>query len=347
MRFYGPQKPLFDKTWRLPDVERVAAISGRAENAVPVTVDNFVRAETDTLFDSMVKQVGMARFLHHREPMAIDHQTVIRANRDTLYSAAVFDLDAGPVTITLPDAGSRFMSLQTISEDHYTTTVYGAGEHTFDKAMIGTRYLMIGIRTLVNPNDPGDVQKVHALQDAIKVTQPGGPGRFEAPAWDSVSHKKVRDALLVLASTVTDTSRAFGTKDQVDPVQRVIGAASAWGANPPRDAIYLNVVPERNDGTTVYRLMVKDVPVDGFWSVSVYNEKGYYEPNPQDAYSFNNVTAKPSPGGATTIQFGGCGGKVANCLPVTPGWNYMVRLYRPRADVLNGTWKFSGAQPMK
>lgn len=347
MRFYGPQKPLFDKTWRLPDVERVAAISGRAENAVPVTVDNFVRAETDTLFDSMVKQVGMARFLHHREPMAIDHQTVIRANRDTLYSAAVFDLDAGPVTITLPDAGSRFMSLQTISEDHYTTTVYGAGEHTFDKAMIGTRYLMIGIRTLVNPNDPGDVQKVHALQDAIKVTQPGGPGRFEAPAWDSVSHKKVRDALLVLASTVTDTSRAFGTKDQVDPVQRVIGAASAWGANPPRDAIYLNVVPERNDGTTVYRLMVKDVPVDGFWSVRVYNEKGYYEPNPQDAYSFNNVTAKPSPGGATTIQFGGCGGKVANCLPVTPGWNYMVRLYRPRADVLNGTWKFSGAQPMK
>ena len=24
-RFYGPEKPLFDKTWRLPDIERIAA----------------------------------------------------------------------------------------------------------------------------------------------------------------------------------------------------------------------------------------------------------------------------------------------------------------------------------
>ena len=41
-------------------------------------------------------------------------------NRDTLYSAAVFDLDAGPVSITLPDAGRRFLSMQVINEDHYT-----------------------------------------------------------------------------------------------------------------------------------------------------------------------------------------------------------------------------------
>ena len=27
---------------------------------------------------------------------------------------------------------------------------------------------------------------------------------------------------------------------------------------------------------------------------------------------------------------GGCDGKIANCLPITPGWNYWVRLYRPR-----------------
>ena len=23
-----------------------------------------------------------------------------------------------------------------------------------------------------------------------------------------------------------------------------------------------------------------------------------------------------------------------------PGWNYMVRLYRPRKEILDGTWKF-------
>jgi len=61
---------------------------------------------------------------------------VIRLNRDTLYSAAVFDLDGGPVTITLPDAGKRFMSMQIIDEDQYTPqVVYGAGRYTFPRTM--------------------------------------------------------------------------------------------------------------------------------------------------------------------------------------------------------------------
>jgi hypothetical protein len=67
---------------------------------------------------------------------------------------------------------------------------------------------------------------------------------------------------------------------------------------------------------------VKDVPVDGFWSISVYNAKGYFEPNPQNAYTLNNITAKKSPVGSVAIQFGGCETGIANCLPVTPGWNY-------------------------
>ena len=38
-------------------------------------------------------------------------------NRDTIYSAAVLDLDGAPVTISLPDAGKRFMSMQVINQD--------------------------------------------------------------------------------------------------------------------------------------------------------------------------------------------------------------------------------------
>src|SRR5690242_9969641 len=100
--------------------------------AEPVTVDNFARAESDLYFASAVKDAGgIGKFLHHREPMAIDKQAVIRANRDTLYSAAVLDLDAAPVTVTLPDAGERFMSLQVINEDHYVPEVnYGGGSYT-------------------------------------------------------------------------------------------------------------------------------------------------------------------------------------------------------------------------
>ena len=86
------------------------------------------------------------------EPAPLDQQTVIRLNRDTLYSAGVFDLDAGPVTITLPDSGQRFMSLQVINEDHYTPAViYQPGSHTFTRDSVGTRYMVAAFRTLVDP----------------------------------------------------------------------------------------------------------------------------------------------------------------------------------------------------
>jgi hypothetical protein len=37
----------------------------------------------------------------------------------------------------------------------------------------------------------------------------------------------------------------------------------------------------------------------------------------------------------------GSDGKIPDCLPTMAGCNYMVRLYRPRSEVLSGTWKIS------
>jgi hypothetical protein len=315
--------------------------------ATPVTVDNFRRAESDMYFASVIQQAGgIGKFSHNREVMPIDNQTVIRSNRDTLYSGAVFDLDAGPVTITLPDAGQRFMSLVAIDEDQYAITVfYGAGSYTFNRDLITTRYFLAAVRTLVNPADLQDVKAVHALQELIKVDQ-GGPGRFEVPNWDQTSRKKLHDALLVLGTTIPDLKRMFGGRDEVDPVRHLVGTAMAWGGNPERDAVYLNITPTQNDGKTVHRLTVEDVPVDAFWSISVYNAQGYFEKNSNNAYTLNNLTAEKNQDGSVTVQFGGCDGKSPNCLPITSGWNYIVRLYRPRAEILNGTWEFPEAQPV-
>ena len=311
-------------------------------NTIPVTVDNFIRAESDLYFRGILKDSGaIGKFNHRREPARIDNQTVIRLNRDTLYSSAVFDLDAGPVTITLPDAGKRFMSMQVISEDHYVPeVVYGKGSYTLTQDKVGTRYVAIAIRTLVDPVDAKNIEQVHKLQDEIKVDQ-AAVGKFEAPNWDQASQKKVRDALLVLATTMPDFSKAFGTKAEVDPVRHLVGTAAAWGGNPDKDVTYLNIAPAKNDGTTIYKLTVKDVPVDA----SLYNADGYYEKNPYDAYSINSITGKKDAGGSIAIQFGGCDGKIPNCLPIMKGWNYTVRLYRPRAEILNGEWKFPEPQP--
>jgi len=315
--------------------------------AIPVTADNFPRAETDMYLARVVQENGgFGKFFHYRQPMPIEKQDVVRANRDTLYSAAVFDLDAAPVTITMPDAADRFMSLIVIDEDEYVPGVfYGAGKHTFTKADIGTRYAHIGIRTLVDPDNPGDIEAVHRLQDAIEVTQTSH-GRFEIPNWDKESQKKVRDALIALSATLPDMRHAFGARDQVDPVRHLIASASAWGGNPDKDALYLNVTPALNNGQTAHWLHAQDVPVDGFWSITVYDQNGYIPPNDRKVYSFNNLTAKTDDDGAVTIQFGGDPVRAKNCIPIVPGWNYMVRLYRPRAEILNGTWRFPEAQPV-
>ena len=311
-----------------------------------VIADNFIRAESDLYFGNIVGDGGFGKLNHIRELTPLDKQLVVRSNRDTLYSAGVFDLDAGPVTITMPDPGGRFMSMQVITEDHYVPAVfYGQGEHTLTRDDIGTRYVAVAIRTLVNPNDEADLDDVHALQDAIAVQQDDA-GSFEIPDWDPVSQEAVRDALLQLAATLPDSKKMFGTKDDTDPVRRLIGSAAAWGGNPEKDAIYFSVHPAENDGAKVYRISVGQVPVDGFWSVTVYNNDGYFTPNPQNAYSLNDITARRGTGGIITIQFGGCDAATPNCLPITPGWNYLVRLYRPRDEILSGEWTFPEAQPI-
>lgn len=311
-----------------------------------VSPDNFIRAESDLYFGNVVRDGALGQFTHFRDFGPLDNQLVVRQNRDTLYSVGVFDLDAGPVTVTLPDAGDRFCSLQVITQDHYVPTViYTGGRHTFDRDRIGTRYVMLALRTLVDPNDPADLAAVHALQDAVAIDQ-AAPGHFEIPDWDPVSQKAVRDALIALFATLPDSRGMFGPAGEVDPVRRLIGAAAAWGGNPERDALYLTVSPDANDGATPHWLTVHDVPVDGFWSVTVYNAEGYFTPNPVGAYSVNSVTAVRDADGAVTIQFGGAADQATNHLPITPGWNYLVRLYRPRQEILDGSWSFPTAQPV-
>jgi hypothetical protein len=249
------------------------------------------------------------------------------------------------VKITLPNASKRFMSMMVVNEDHYVYEVdYGAGNYNFTKSEVGTRYVMMALRTLADPTNPQDLKAAHALQDAVIVKQ-RNPGQFEVPDWDPVTQNKMRDALLVMNASLPDLKKAFGSRFQVDQVRHLIGTAAAWGGNPDKDAVYLNVTPSKNDGAAIYKLNVPGkVPVNAFWSVTVYNADGFFQKNQYDAYSLNSITAKKATDGSVAVQFGGCDGKIPNCLPTPPGWNYMVRLYRPRDEILNGKWKFPEAK---
>lgn len=323
------------------------AAAQTGQSPVIVTRDNFVRAETDFHFAQTVRAGGFSRLVPRREMVPVNRQGVVRMNRDTLYSAGVFDLAAAPVTITLPDPGHRYMSLQAISEDQYTPLVaYAPGRYAIDEAEAGTRYAMLLVRTLADPRRTDDMAAAHRLQDAIVVEQPR-TGTFEVPYWDSASREAVREELDALSRQQhIDSSRMFGTRGDVEPFAYLIGAATGWGGLPRSAAVYEGSAVSRNDGKTVYRLTVQNVPVDGFWSISVYNRAGYFEKNELDAYSINNLTAVSNADGSVIVQFGGCNREITNCLPIMPGWNYTVRLYRPRAEVLSGAWNFPKPQPV-
>jgi hypothetical protein len=307
--------------------------------AINVNVDNFARAETHRMMADLQRDAGgINRFEHNRAPASVDKQTVIRMNRDTLYSFAVVDVAAG-ASLTLPDAGSRYLSVMAVNEDHHINRVcHEPGTYELTAEDLGSAYVVLAARTLVDPQDPDDLAAVAALQDQLLLDVATGR-TFVPPDYDTASLDRTRQALLSLAADMTSFESSFGRREDVDPVHHLIGSAAGWGGLPDAEATYVGVSPGLPVGE--YELTVgADVPVDGFWSISVYNAEGFFEPNERDAYNVNSITAVHDDDGSVTVRFGGDGDPARNSLPITDGWNYLVRLYRPRPEILAGEWTF-------
>lgn len=310
--------------------------------SIHVGADNFVRAETDRMFADLQRDAGGINiFLHNRAPAEIEHQTVIRLNRDTLYSFAVVDL-AGGATLTIPEHGTRYLSAMVVNNDHFINTIHHeAGTYELTADGQGSRYVLVGVRILADPDDPADLAQVARLQDLLELTA-GSAVPFDDPDYDSTSLDATRTALLALVAQSTDLDRTFGRPDQVDPVRHLMGTAAGWGGLPSTEATYVPAAP-RVAGN--HELTLADVPVDGFWSVSVYNAQGFFEPNERNSYSVNNITGTADEDGAVTVRFGEFPAGTPNVVPTAPGWNILVRLYRPRPEILDGTWQLPPLRP--
>ena len=73
----------------------------------------------------------------------------------------------------------------------------------------------------------------------------------------------------------------------------------------------------------------------------VYNADGFFEA-PAETVSVSDVTAERDADGRVTVHFGG-DPDAPNHLRIMPGWSYVVRLYRPCAAILGGSWQFPKA----
>ncbi len=117
-------------------------------NNVLVTPETYIRAECDRQFGTIVKTAGgLNRFYHLRSITPLNGQSIIRMNRDTLYSQSVVDTSKG-ATITVPELPpDRYVSVELVDNDHYCPCViYEAGTYELPR---DTKYLGLFVRIQV------------------------------------------------------------------------------------------------------------------------------------------------------------------------------------------------------
>jgi len=323
--------------------------SAIAEEVVPINIEQFPTAETDHMMKVAIDSFDcLGKWSHMRGFTPIDKQNVVRMNRDTLYSSLVLDLTE-PATIIKPDTKGRYQSILVLNEAHFAKlTAYEPGKYKLTKEKMGSRYVVVIARTLVDAEDDADVIEAHKAQDGLKVVQKS-KGHFEVPNWDPKGLGEIRESLKVLGKYLKNRDKAYGQNiKEVDPVAYLIASADAWGGWKPVNTVYQSFVPQKNDGKTAYTLTLKNVPAgkNAFWSISVYNKNGYFEKNKFDKYVINSRKAVVDEGGAVTIHFGGDSSQ-SNFLPIMPEWNYMIRIYLPQARYFDGSLKAPESQPVK
>lgn len=310
-----------------------------------VTPETYIRAETDRMFYGVARQAGGVNKLYHfRQVTPLDKQTVVRMNKDTLYSMGGVDTEGG-ATITVPEMPKdRYFSVYLVDNDHYCPgVIYTPGTHELPK---DNKYLGIGVRIqLLHPNDPADIALVNKLQDQF-VLQANSADPFPEPDWDKKS----------LAALTAEYNQEFakfelypdgwmGKRGKADEATRHLACAGAWGLFPNKDAVYINYnghLAADKCHTATYAVPENNA----FWSITVYGADGYMK---SVNNMLNTANTKMNADGTFTVYFGSkeaCG-DVPNRLDVSEGWNFLMRVYRPGPSVLNGSYKLPAAVPCR
>lgn len=308
-----------------------------------VTQDTYCRAETDRTFNNAAKMAGgVNRFFHFRNVTPLDKQTVIRMNKDTLYSGAVVDTSKG-ATITVPEIPKgRYVSVLLIDNDHYCPgVIYTSGKHQLPT---DTQYLFMIVRVqLLNPGDPADIALVNRLQDQFIITA-NSAVPFPEPKWDQRSLAALTEEYNAEAARFDRYPDGWmGPRGQVDETTRHVGCASAWGLFPNKDAFYINY-NGKHDAERCHTATYTVPENNAFWSITVYGPDGYLKHENSVLNKFNTTF---NADGTFKVYFGSReqGGDVPNRLDVVDGWNFLMRIYRPGPSVLNGSYRLPDVVP--
>jgi hypothetical protein len=312
---------------------------------VTVTQENYCRAESDRTFANISKLAGgVNRWFHYRNFVPLDNQTVVRMNKDTLYSGAVVDTSKG-ATVTMPEIpAGRYASILLIDNDHYCPgVIYTPGVH---KLPTDTKYLFLAIRIQsLKPDDPADIAFINKLQDQF-IIKAESADPFPEQKWDQKSlEAKTAEFNVEFARFNLYPDEWMGPRGVANDKTRHLGCAGAWGLFPNKDAVYINYNGKLSSDkahTATYTVPENNA----FWSITVYGADGYMKSTNSVLNKFNT---KFNEDGTFTVHFGSkeqCG-DVPNRLDAPEGWNFLMRVYRPGPSVLNGSYKLPDATPIK
>ena len=308
------------------------ASTANTTDTIPVTLKNYKVAESDFAFGGVIKLGGVNKFAHLPvKEFDLSKQVVVRMNQDTVYSGAIVDVSKG-ATLTLPKTDGRYMSAMIVQNDHYVNDVFiGAGTYEL-KSDTDSPFVMVSIRTEINLNDPEDVKKVVALQKQLKLDVKGDKV-FKQPNYDMDQLVKLRLKLANEGLALGSLNNMQGARGEVDEHLHLLGTAVGWGLLPDANARYIGYVQEGGDGTGCYRTTYKVPPFNdsGFLSITMYDAEGWMF-NKKAILNKNNISFNKD--GSFDANFGECGKDAKNNLPITKGWNFIMRVYEPKLDQL-------------
>lgn len=313
-----------------------------------VTPENFIRAETDRMFYDIQGLPGsrINNFFHLPTVTPLDQQTVIRMNRDVLYSGGIVNVEKG-ATVTFPEIPKgRYASILVIDNDHYCPTViYTPGKHELPQ---DTKYIVLAIRIQVfNAKDTAEIAYVNKLKQQF-IIESNSEEAFSAPIWDKASLDSLR-AVYEKEFSAYDRypDDWMGPRGKVNEQSRHLAAAGAWGLFPNKDATYINYNGGNLSGDKVYVATYKVPEVSGFWSITVYGNDGYIK---SENSVINASNVKYNADKTFTVYFGPaekCPKNVKNRVDITDGWNFLMRCYLPGTEVLDGTYKLPDVVEVK
>lgn len=327
------------------DEQVISAVTTEAEFFSPdgrmVTPESYPKDETSRQFLKAQDQGGINKFNHKRVLTSTENQPVVRMNRDTYYSMALVDVSKG-ATVTMPEIPEgKYMSVQPVTEDHrIQKMMYGPGTFELSTHIGNHIYLIIRLdvtftedevktiqdQMIIEANskemfvaEPVNKESFYQVENALKAKLPG------------IAQRDGLDAMVGMFTDFRDESNQDFNEEKYQ-----VGAAIGWGGAQKVDNIY---EASRHFPTdSCYELTFEDPGNEAFWSITVYDEKGFMF-NDLANYSSNTATANED--GTFTISFG-CGKDAPNNLEIdNPSgvFNIIARHYQPSKRVMEDGYR--------